>query len=140
MSKERIELAMKSLCGEIHDMLDNADDGMTWEEVEKLHLLLSTYDKLCKFAKHTGMGDYSYVYEKIDKILDGGNTPPTWAQYEDKPDGFMSIINMEIEEMHKAYEGMKANPPTAFPSDLVREMTHSASALIQGIEEMTHKM
>lgn len=139
MSKERIELAMKSLCSEVHNMLNDVDDGMTWEEVEKLHLLLSTYDKLCKFAKHIEIGVYSYVYEKIDNILDGKGTPPTWAQYEDKPDGFMSIINMEIEEMHKAYEGMKATPPIASHADLIREMTHSASALIQGIEKMTCK-
>ena len=138
MSKERIELTMTSLCGEIHEMLDTADDGMSWEEVEKLHLLLSTYDKLCKFSRHTGMDDeYAYVYEKIDKILDEESTPYTWAQYKDKPDGLMSIISMEIDEMHKAYEGMKANPPTASHADLIREMTHSAAALIQGIEKMT---
>lgn len=135
MEKTKIETLISKLCEEI----DGFSEIGSWEDLEKLHLLLSTKHYLWKYAKYSEDGKYQRVFDDICEILEHGDYPMTWREYIHKPGGYMDIIEMEIGEMEKAYKGMKASPPTVSHKELIREMMHTSAALIQAIEAMTCK-
>lgn len=137
---EKHKAIASKLCEEI-DKFPEGGGIDSWEELEKLHLLLSTKRLLWKYIEHREDGDskYSQVIDDICDILEHGDYPMTWRDYMHRPGGHMEIIEMEIGEMEKAYKGMKASPPTVSHKELIREMTHTAAALIYAIEAMTCK-
>lgn len=143
------EMKMKEtkhlLMTEIDKMIEGGVDS--WDELEKLHLLMATKHHLCEYMKgyrHDGSyhheeddEKYERVFEMIEKVLDGEKMPATWMPYMGKPGGHMSIIEMELGEMDKAYKGMKATTPTVTHSDFIHEMVHAAAAIVYAIEAMT---
>ena len=135
MEKTKTSALMDKLCMEI----DEFPEVDSWEDLEKLHLLLTTKHYLWKYAKYSEEGKYQRVFDDICEVLEHGEYPMSWRDYIHKPGGHMDIIEMEIGEMEKAYKGMKATPPTVSHKELIREMTHTAAALIYAIEAMTCK-
>lgn len=125
------------LTAEIDKVLEGGVDS--WDEVEKLNLLMSTKHRLCEYMKGYRKEDEKYerVFDMIEKVLDGEKMPATWVPYMDKPGGHMSIIEMELGEMDKAYKGMKATTPTVTHSDFIHEMVHAAAAIVYAIEAVT---
>ena len=126
------------LVAEIDKLLEGGVDS--WDELEKLNLLMSTKHHLCEYMKgyhHEDDEKYERVFEMIEKVLGGENMPATWMPYMGKPGGHMSIIEMELGEMDKAYKGMKATTPTVTHSDFIHEMVHAAAAIVYAIEAMT---
>ena len=134
-TKTNASALMDKLCMEI----DEFPEVDSWEDLEKLHLLLTTKHYLWKHAKYSEEGKYQRVFDDICEVLEHGEYPMSWRDYIHKPGGHMDIIEMEIGEMEKAYKGMKATPPTVSHKELIREMTHTAAALIYAIEAMTCK-
>ena len=126
------------LMAEIDKLLEGGVDS--WDELEKLNLLMSTKHHLCEYMKgyhHEDGEKYERVFEMIEKVLDGENMPATWMPYMGKPGGHMSIIEMELGEMDKAYKGMKATTLTVTHSDFIHEMVHASAAIVYAIEAMT---
>lgn len=133
----KMEEAKHLLTTEIDKMLEGGVDS--WDELEKLHLLMSTKHHLCEYMKgyHKEDEKYERVFDMIEKVLDGEKMPATWVPYMGKPGGHMSIIEMELGEMDKAYKGMKATTPTVTHSEFIHEMVHAAAAIVYAIEAMT---
>ena len=134
----KMEEVKHSLMSEIDDMIKGGIDS--WDELEKFNLLMSAKHHLCEYMKYHHDGDdepYERVFDMIEKVLDGENMPATWKPYMGKPGGHMSIIEMELGEMDKAYKGMKATTPTVTQSDFIHEMVHAAAAIVYAIESMT---
>lgn len=130
--------AKRLLMTEIEEMLESGVDS--WDELEKLNLLMSTKHHLCDYMKdyhHEDDEKYDRVFDMIDKVLSGEKMPATWMPYMGKPGGHMSIIEMELGEMDKAYKGMKSTTPTVTHSDFIHEMVHAAAAIVYAIEAMT---
>lgn len=126
------------LMTEIEEMLESGVDS--WDELEKLNLLMSTKHRLCDYMKdyhHEDDEKYDRVFDMIEKVLSGEKMPATWMPYMGKPGGHMSIIEMELGEMDKAYKGMKSATPTVTHSDFIHEMVHAAAAIVYAIEAMT---
>ena len=123
---------------EIDDMIKGGIDS--WDELEKFNLLMSAKHHLCEYMKYHHDGDdehYDRVFDMTEKVLDGENMPATWKPYMGKPGGHMSIIEMELGEMDKAYKGMKSATPTVTHSDFIHEMVHAAAVIVYAIEAMT---
>lgn len=134
----KMEEVKHLLMAEIDKLLEGGVDS--WDELEKLNLLMSTKHHLCEYMKgyhHEDDEKYERVFEMIEKVLDGENMPATWKPYMGKPGGHMSIIEMELGEMDKAYKGMKSTTPTVTHSDFIHEMIHAAAAIVYAIEAMT---
>lgn len=124
------------LMSEIDKMIEGGVDS--WDELEKLHLLMSTKHHLCEYMEDSEENEkYDRVFDMIEKVLDGEKMPATWMPYIGKPGGHMSIIEMELGEMDKAYKGMKSATPTVTHSDFIHEMVHAAAAIVYAIEAMT---
>lgn len=124
------------LMSEIDKMIEGGVDS--WDELEKLHLLMSTKHRLCEYMEDSEEDEkYDRVFDMIEKVLDGEKIPATWMPYMGKPGGHMSIIEMELGEMDKAYKGMKSATPTVTHSDFIHEMVHAAAAIVYAIEAMT---
>ena len=124
------------------EIKEHVEGGIeSWDDLEKLHLLLDTKRLIRKYLKHSEHDHhekYGYVYEMIDKTL-CECMPETWYKYIHHPGGHMSIIEMELAEMEKAYKGMKATEPTVSHAEFIRSLKHMASAVIFAIEAMTCK-
>ena len=134
----KMEEVKHSLMSEIDDMIKGGIDS--WDELEKFNLLMSTKHHLCEYMKsyhHEDDEKYERVFEMIEKVLDGEKMPATWIPYMGKPGGHMSIIEMELGEMDKAYKGMKSTTPTVTHSEFIHEMIHAAAAIVYAIEAMT---
>ena len=124
------------------EIKEHVEDGIeSWDDLEKLHLLLDTKRLIWKYlehSKHDSYEKYGYVYDMVDKTL-CECMPETWYKYLHHPGGHMSIIEMELEEMDKAYKGMKAATPTVSHAEFIRSLKHMAAAIIFAIEAMTCK-
>ena len=143
------KISLKLICKDCQKILSEYQQGCRLVDGFKVYYfykysdikeILSTKHHLCEYMKgyhHEDDEKYERVFEMIEKVLGGENMPATWMPYMGKPGGHMSIIEMELGEMDKAYKGMKATTPTVTHSDFIHEMVHAAAAIVYAIEAMT---
>ena len=78
-------------------------------------------------AKHTE-SKYDRDCDKVEKVLE--SPPATWHPYKGSKDGFFSIIEMELAELHRAHAANEYH-------GVIENLVHLAAACLHAHHEMT---
>lgn len=108
----------------------------SWSDLEKLYYCLASREMLMRlpFCHGTEEKWHPKACAEIEAVL--SSPPCSWAASRCKPEGTMEIVCMELVELKKACDGMKACPPTSTHAQVTQELKHTAAAIILHLDTL----